>query len=516
MSQEEYIAHLEQTVKSLEQQVSNLTEMILLLNKKQFGASSEKTPRDKVLENQLRLEAEVFNEAEMHHDPMFTEPPLTEIVVIKKPKTKVTREKILQNLPVEEIEYVLEGEDKLCPWCKTEMVPIGKEQVRQELQFIPAQLKVINYVRYAYECPECKKDGESVIEKAPTPPPVLKHSLASPSSVAHVMYQKYVNALPLYRQAQDWLNWGMKLNRTTLANWVIRGAEDWLMPVQEHLKKKLLERDVLHADETVVQVLHEPGKKATTESYMWLYRTGCKDPLPIILFDYQPSRGGVHAAKYLEGFSGYLHTDGYAGYEKVPNIIRCGCWAHLRRYFVEAIPAATSKTDTPSNGEIGRDYCNKLFKIEEGLIDLSAEERKDKRLELEKPVLEAFWSWLEKLQPLNGSRLGKAVTYAKNQKKYMENYLQDGRCSLSNNLAENSIRPFTVGRKNWEFSNSQKGAKASATIYSIIETAKANHLNTFKYLRYLLQKMPGLDYQNQPDLLEELMPWSHEVQETCK
>lgn len=206
MSQEEYIAHLEQTVKSLEQQVSNLTEMILLLNKKQFGASSEKTPRDKVLENQLRLEAEVFNEAEMHHDPKFTEPPLTELVVTKKPKTKVTREKILQNLPVEEIEYVLEGEDKLCPWCKTEMVPIGKEQVRQELQFIPAQLKVINYIRYAYECPECKKDGESVIEKAPTPPPVLKHSLASPSSVAHVMYQKYVNALPLYRQAQDWLN----------------------------------------------------------------------------------------------------------------------------------------------------------------------------------------------------------------------------------------------------------------------------------------------------------------------
>ena len=180
------------------------------------------------------------------------------------------------------------------------------------------------------------------------------------------------------------------------------------------------------------------------------------------------------------------------------------------------MPAATSKTDTSSNGEIGRDYCNKLFKIEEGLADLSAEEREDKRLELEKPVLEAFWSWVEKLQPLNGSRLGKAVTYAKNQKKYMENYLQDGRCSLSNNLAENSIRPFTVGRKNWEFSNSQKGAKASATIYSIIETAKANHLNTFKYLRYLLQKMPGIDYQNQPDLLEELMPWSHEVQEICK
>jgi len=516
MSQEEYIVQLENKVKALEDQVTNLTDMILLLNKKQFGRSSEKTPRDKVLENQVILEASIFNEVEVFHDPKIIEPPMEEILVTTKTRSKITRERILSTLPIQEVECVLEGEDKLCPWCKTEMVPIGKEQVRQELQFIPAQLQVINYVRYAYECPECKKDGETVIEKAPTPPPVLKHSLASPSTIAHVMYQKYVNALPLYRQSKDWLNWGAQLSRATLANWVIRASEDWLIPLQSYLKQELLKREVLHADETVVQVLNEPGKKATTESFMWLYRTGETDEKPIILFDYQATRGGFHAAEYLTGFSGYLHTDGYTGYEKVQNITRCGCWAHLRRYFVEAIPPKPSQNGELSNGEIGRDYCNKLFSIEKSLAELDPEERKVKRLELEKPVLEAFWCWVNKLQPLNGSRLGKAVTYAKNQKKYMENYLLDGRCSLSNNLAENSIRPFTIGRKNWEFSNSQKGAQASATVYSLVETAKANNLNVFKYLRYLLQKMPSLDFKNHPELLEDLLPWAEEPQKTCK
>ena len=239
-----------------------------------------------------------------------------------------------------------------------------------------------------YECPECKKDGETVIEKAPIPVPVLKHSLASPSTIAHVMYQKYVNALPLYRQSKDWLNWGAQLSRATLANWVIRASEDWFMPLQSYLKEELVKREVLRADETVVQVLNEPGKKATTESFMWLYRTGETDEKPIILFDYQATRGGFHAAEYLTGFSGYLHTDGYAGYEKVQNITRCGCWAHLRRYFVEAIPPKPSQNGELSNGEIGRDYCNKLFSIEKSLAELDPEERKVKRLELEKPVLE--------------------------------------------------------------------------------------------------------------------------------
>lgn len=214
-------------------------------------------------------------------------------------------------------------------------------------------------------------------------------------------------------------------------------------------------------------------------------------------YDYRKSKSGENALNYLKGFTGFLHSDGYAGYNRLKDVTRCGCWAHLRRKFVEAVPTGKrleSKPPTPA--EVGRDYCNRLFKIEETLSALSPDKRYLKRLELEKPVLEAFWCWIDSLNVLQGSALGKAVIYARNQKRYIENYLLDGRCSLSNNLAENSIRPFTVGRKNWLFSDTPKGASASATVYSIVETAKANGLNVYSYLNYLLLYMPDADYQN--------------------
>ena len=510
MTQEEYIKQLENTIESLTAQIENLTETVHYLTKKLFGQSSEKTKID--IQGQLGL----FDEAEVYADSKAPEPTYKDIAGYERKKGKTTREVVTKNLEIIEVPCTLHEDEKNCPWCNTELKPIGKEQVREEIQFIPAQVKLIRYIRYAYECPTCKKDGYAVISKAATPSPVMKHSLASPSSVAHVMYQKYVNAMPLYRQEKEWEQYGIKLSRATLANWVIRCAQDWLAPITEALHKELLKREVLHADETTLQVLNEPGKKATTDSYMWLYRTGNDGKAPIILYDYQSSRSGENPKNYLAGFEGYLHTDGYNGYEKVQAIKRCGCWAHLRRYFVEAIPTTPSKDGKLSNGEIGRDYCNKLFEIERKLTDLSPAERKKARLELEKPVLEAFWCWIHSLQPLNGSRLGKAVTYAKNQQKYMETYLLDGRCSISNNLAENSIRPFTVGRKNWEFSASTKGAAASATVYSLVETAKANGLNVYKYLQYLLQYMPDVDYKNNPEELEELMPWAPEIQNNCK
>ena len=206
---------------------------------------------------------------------------------------------------------------------------------------------------------------------------------------------------------------------------------------------------------------------------------------------------------------------GYSGYNKLENITRCGCWAHLRRKFVEAIPTKKGKDNPLTKAEIGRDYCNQLFKLEENISELPFSDKYTKLLELAKPVLDAFWCWLDSLQVLQGSALGKAVIYAKNQKQYMENYLLDGRCSLSNNAAENAIRPFTIGRKNWLFSDSSKGATASATVYSIVETAKANGLNVYTYLEYLLLYMPDTDWKNHPEELELLMPWSEAVQREC-
>lgn len=509
-SKDAYIEHLENTIKDLQNQVSNLTEMVMLLRKEKFGSSSEKTPKQ--VEGQLSL----FNEAELEADASVPEPIKKDVRGYTRVNAKTKREELIKDLPVREILCESAPEDQICPGCHSALRPLGKETVREELEYIPAKLQIVRYVRMSYECPKCKHTDHPYIQKALTPTSLLNHSLASPSSVANVMYQKYVNSVPLYRQEKDWEQLGISLSRATMANWVIRCSQDYLMPVVEHLRKELLSRDIVHCDETPVQVLKEEGKKPQTKSYMWLYRTGNDEKAPVILYDYQPSRNGDHAVTYLKEFKGYVHSDGFSGYNKLKDITRCGCWAHLRRKFVEAIPTKKSKDASLTSAEIGRDYCNQLFKIEDSLKDLSPNERFQKRLELEKPVLEAFWCWLENLTVLKGSALGKAVIYAKNQKPYMENYLLDGRLSISNNAAENAIRPFTVGRKNWLFADTPKGAAASAAVYSLIETAKANGLNVYTYLEYLLLYMPDVDWRNDPAQLDFLMPWSEAVQAECK
>ena len=505
-----YIEHLENTIKDLQNQVSNLTEMILLLRKEKFGSSSEKTAIQ--IEGQLSL----FNEAEAEMNPDAQEPLIERKGCIYKRKTKTTREELLKDLPIEEVPCMIHPDDMFCDQCGSSLREIGYVKVRDELEYIPAKVKVIRYMQQACECPACKHKGKPFIRKAFTPKSVLNHSLASPSSVARVMYQKYVNGIPLYRQETDWEQAGIGLSRATMANWIIRSSEDHLKPVIDRLRKELLSRDIIHCDETPVQVLKEDGKKPQTKSYMWLYRSGNDGKNPIVLYDYQPSRNGDHAVNYLKDFKGYVHSDGYSGYNKLTDIIRVGCWAHLRRKFVEAISQKTNPDGLPTSAETGRQYCDKLFAIEDSLKNLSAEERFCKRLELEKPVLEAFWCWLDSINALKGSALGKAVTYAKNQKPYMENYLLDGRCSLSNNAAENAIRPFTVGRKNWLFADTPKGASASAAVYSLVETAKANGLNVYAYLQHLLLYMPDTEWQRYPEELDELMPWAPEVQEQCK
>jgi transposase len=504
-----YIEQLENTIKKLQQQVDNLTEMILLLRKGKFGPSSEKTPKN-YIEGQLSL----FNEAETCAASPEPEPITREAKGYTRTDARTKRVEIIKDLPVREILCEIPKDAQYCVQCGTNLKPIGKEIVREELEYIPAKLQIVRYVRMAYECPKCKRTDKPYIEKAPAPTSLMNHSLASPSSVANVMYQKYVNSVPLYRQEKGWENLGISLKRSTMANWIIRCSQDYFYPVIQYLRKKLLERDIIHCDETPIQVLKEDGKKPQTKSYMWLYRSGNDGKPPIILYDYKPSRNGDNPVEYLRGFTGYLHTDAFSGYNKL-EVIRCGCWAHLRRKFVEAIPGKKANGAPPTNAEIGRDYCDKLFHIEESLKELTPEERYAKRLELERPVLDAFWCWLENLTVLNGSALGKAVAYAKNQRPYMENYLLDGRCSISNNLAENSIRPFCVGRKNWLFADTPKGAEASAAVYSIIETAKANGLNVYTYLEYLLLYMPDTDYHNHPEDLELLMPWSEAVQAEC-
>lgn len=274
---------------------------------------------------------------------------------------------------------------------------------------------------------------------------------------------------------------GVPLKRSIMSNWIMAVYRDWLAPVEELLHRKLLEEKCLHADETPVQLLNEPGRKNTTQSYMWLYRTGKQSSKPVVLFEYQPGRSGKYPESFLKGFQGYLHTDAYSGYGKVMSVKRCYCWTHLRRKFVEALPKDLKNSEDT----------------------LSAQD--------------AFWSWIdtETGNTLPKSKIGEAFRYATNQKEGLMTYLEDGDCALSNNLAENSICPFTIGRKNWLFSGSPKGAKASAGVYSLIETAKANGLKPRKYIQFILSNLPGTAFREYPELLEEFLPWSQNVQEKC-
>ena len=266
------------------------------------------------------------------------------------------------------------------------------------------------------------------------------------------------------------------------------------------------------ADETVVQVLKEPGKKAQSESRMWVYCNGDSSLPPVALFEYQSGRSGRHPRSFLKGYAGYLLTDGYAGYNSVENVIHCGCWAHMRRKFEEM----ASKTIEGTNAAEGLGYCNELFRIERELSELPATQRHEERQKQSKPVLDAYFAWIESIHPLEQSGLGKAITYAKNQRKQLSAFLLDGRIEISNNRTENTIRPFVIGRKNWIFSDTVRGAEGSAIIYSIVLTALANNLNIFEYLSYLFTQLPKALRSNPKQSITEYLPWSKTLPEQCR
>lgn len=488
-------------------QIKLLNEQLEYMKKKLFGTSSEKSQ----LDEQLNL----FNEAEQETNPKATEPEEATLVNAhaRKPKTKL--EEKIKGLPVETIEVPLNDEDLSCIQCGTQLEVIGREVVRHEIEYIPATLKVIKYVSLHYGCPECKQTDEPFFAEARVPKGLMKHSLASPSSVAWVMYQKYANGLPLYRQEKDWKQIGMGLSRATMANWVIYCAEHYLHPVYACCHRLLLEREFLMADETRVQVLKEPGRKAETDSFMWVYRSGEDGLPPIILYEYSQTRAGSNAQTFLEGFTGYLMTDAYSGYNKVQDVKRCACFAHIRRYFHDAIPKG-KEYDISHPAVQGVEYCNRFFRYEENFKKnkYSYEKTKEMRLKYSKPVLEAFLCWLDQIKPTRNSRLDKAATYARNRKASMLTYLEDGRCSLSNNLSEQKMKSFVIGRKGWLFCDTPAGAKASAIVYSLVEMAKDNNLNVFQYLKYLLEQRPNASMTD--DQLAKLLPWNEDVVELCK
>jgi transposase len=505
----EYVTSLEKTVESQQVRINQLVDILAKSQKALFGPSSEKS---RYVLGEESDQISLFNEAEVETSNKAEEPTVQTIVTSHARKPKRTKEELAETVPVVEVVCDLDEDKRTCDICNADMRYLGKEHVRDELDIIPAQVRVLRYIRFNYVCKQCEKEtDEANIIKAPVPVPVMKRSLASPSTVAYVMYQKYANGMPLYRQEKDWANQGVTLSRATLANWIIRPSHDWLEPLYDAMKEQLVTEPVINADETVIQVLKEPGKKASTESRMWVYTSG-RSPTPTVLYEYQPTRSGQHARRFLEGFKGYLQTDGYSGYNAVPDVIHCGCWAHLRRKFEEALPKGADIVG--SKAAVGFDYCNRLFDLEREWKELSADERYQKRLQQSKPILDEFWKWLSSFDSLQNSNLGKAVTYALNQKETLNNFLLDGRIEISNNRAENVIRPFVNGRKNWLFSDTQRGANASAIVYSMIESAKANQLNPYMYLVFLLSKLPSLK-ELSSESLKPFLPWSSELPPWC-
>lgn len=301
---------------------------------------------------------------------------------------------------------------------------------------------------------------------------------------------------------------GIKLSRQTMSNWVLKASADYLTPVYEQLHKELLTHEVLHADETTLKVLHEPGKSPNGKCYMWLYRTSGGAEKPIALFEYQAGRGAKHPKKFLSGFKGYLHTDGYESYHSLPEeIIEVGCWSHARRKFDEALKSLPKGKVKNSTAAQGLAYCDLLFKLEGGWTDLTPEERYHERLRQAKPVLDAFWAWANVRTAAPKSALGKALTYLKNQWQYLTNYLKDGRLELSNNRAERSIKPFVIDRKNFLFANTPKGAEGSAVTFSLIQTAIENNLDPYRYLTWLMKTASHVDMEN-PEVIQNLLPWN--------
>ena len=496
----------------LEHRLSWLTEQWLLSKHNKYAFTSEQ-------QEQLVMEGfgRTFNEPEVFADPDTPElPPEEETVDVsahKRRRSGSVTDILPEDVPVEVVEHRLEAEDLVCPDCGTEMVEIGKD-VRRTLVIQPAEVSVREDWYYTYACPKCKEDNIEVpIAETPKEPSLIPGSFASPEAVAYLMTQKYMMGSPLYRMEREFFLKEVCLTRQTMSNWLIRCSKDWLYPVYRVLRQELNRCEVLHADETTLQVLHEPGRKAQAKSYMWLYRTSGDAKKPIVLYEYTRTRKAEHPEEFLGGFHGYLHADGYSGYHSLPKRFTVvGCLAHARRKFTDALkvlPAEQRKDSLPAKALA---YFAKLAAWEKKFETLSYEQRYEQRLEREKPVLDALYAWADTLKNVAPkSALGKALYYLREQKEYLYRYLLDGRLEWTNNRAERSIKPFVIDRKNFLFANTPDGAQSSAVIFSLIETAKENGLDPYRYLVWALQNAPAM--AGDPDWARKLTPGC--APETC-
>jgi transposase len=495
------LAALEARSQAREERIGLLEEENRWLKSQLFARSSEKSTPEEIHPGQAWL----FNEAEaLAH---AAESAATSLKIPAHERGKAGRKKLSALLPRVEVVHDLPEDQKVCGADGTTLERIG-EEISEQLDFKPAQARVIRHIRPKYACP-CCRTGVAI---APVPLQLLPKSLATPALLAHIATAKFVDGIPLYRQEAQFDRLGVQLGRATMAGWMIKLGGTHVVPIVNLLHELMLEDPLIHCDETRLQVL-KSDKASTADHWMWVRASG-PPGRRIILFDYDASRGGAVPRRLLEGYRGILLTDGYEPYEAVAqalNLVHAGCLAHVRRRFDEARKAQTSDNSTGSHARVALDFIRELYLIERALWDrdrpVSPEHRVRVRAELSAPIAAKFHAWLKALAPkvLPQSLLGKAIHYTLGQWPKLTTFLAHGEVPLDNNRCENAIRPFVVGRKGWLFSDTVKGAAASANLYSLVETAKANNVEPHGYLSLLFERLP---HAKTIEDFETLLPWN--------
>ena len=511
LAQQEALKKQEKQMEDLNKKLDLLLEQIRLSNQKKFGRSTEK------IENAEQLTM-CFNEAEVTIENKTIEEPVVEQIIPEhkrriKPKGK--RQEDLSSFPVRIEEHLL-SEDKLQELFSGSYRRLPDE-VYRKLEFHPATFEVVEH-HIAVYC----GNKEQTIVRADRPSEILKNSIVTPSLLAAIINTKYINSVPLYRLEQEFSRYEVNISRQVMANWVIRGSERYLSLLYDRMHQKLYDSKILHSDETPVNVIKD-GRPAGAKSYMWVYRTGqAGGTPPAVLYEYQKTRKADHPREFLKNYHGVVVCDGYQVYHKLgeerPDDLKvAGCWAHARRRFANVCKSLGKNTSKGSLAETAVNHIALIYRADNLLEGLTPDERLEKRQLLVKPLVEAFFAWVKsnKDKVPSQSETGKGLTYCANQEKYLKAFLDDPIIPLDNNAAEIAIRSFCVGKHNWHVIDTPQGAEASAIIYSLAESAKANNLKPYNYFKHILEEIPKhLDDKNL-DFLDALLPWSSDLPEDC-
>ena len=510
LQQQEQLEAITKELHASNEKMQLLMEQVILGKQNRFGRSSEKMEdTSQICFQEVDGTIVFFNEAEAVYDLNEKEPNELELKSPKQPKRKGKKESDLSGLTVRRIDHYLSEEE-----LEIEFGVNGWKQlpdaISKKYHFAPARVEVEEHHIGVY----ASKTDEHMV-KADHPKALLHGSLVSPSLGAAIINGKYVNAVPLYRLEQEFQRYGLQITRQNMANWCIRLAEEYLSILYDHLHEELYFYHVIQADETPLLVNHD-GRKAGSKSWMWVYRSGhLYQDRQIVLYEYQQTRNASHPREFLKGYDGICVTDGYQVYhtleKELEELTIAGCWVHCRRRFDEALKLIPKPSQKESNAFLLMKQIQAIYREEGKLNDLSSDERLKQRQAVIKPLVDAFFAYLKTINVSKKDKFGDAVRYARNQEKYLRVFLTDGDVPIDNNASERAIRGFCIGKKNWQMIDTIHGAKSSAMIYSIVETAKANNLKPFDYVQHLLEEIPKHMNDKDCSFLEDLLPWSEKL-----